>query len=128
MFTPENPIIDLNSQPDLMGKAAAWFHDKWKIPEQAYIDSMASALKSVTGVPRWYIMVNDREEIVTGIGIIENDFHKRSDLTPNICALFVETAYRQRGIARSLLNHACAELSKKKNQKSFFDYLTHRSI
>lgn len=32
-------------------------------------------------------------------GSIENDFHDRKDLTPNICAVYTEEAYRGRGIA-----------------------------
>lgn len=32
-------------------------------------------------------------------GSIANDFHDRKDLTPNICAVYTEEAYRGRGIA-----------------------------
>ena len=38
-----------------------------------------------------------------GAGVISNDFHNRRDLAPNLCALFVEPAYRRQGIARRLL-------------------------
>lgn len=31
-------------------------------------------------------------------GSIANDFHDRKDLTPNICAVYTEEAYRGRGI------------------------------
>ena len=43
-----------------------------------------------------------------GRGLIENDFHNRPDLCPNVCALFVEQAYRRRGLARLLLSRAIA--------------------
>ena len=33
---------------------------------------------------------------------------KAKDLAPNVCAVYVEEAYRRRGIAGALLNHACA--------------------
>jgi ribosomal protein S18 acetylase RimI-like enzyme len=46
------------------------------------------------------------------LGVIENDFHKREDLTPNICAVFVADEYRGQGIARKLMDHACEELVK----------------
>ena len=36
--------------------------------------------------------------------MIENDFHTRKDLCPNVCAVFVEEAVRRQGIARMLLN------------------------
>lgn len=32
-------------------------------------------------------------------GSIANDFHDRKDLTPNICVVYTEEAYRGRGIA-----------------------------
>ena len=45
--------------------------------------------------------------------MIENDFHKRPDLMPNLCAMYVEEAYRNRGLARALLDNACEKLSIK---------------
>ena len=45
----------------------------------------------------------ENNEIIAGVGVIENDFHERKDLTPNVCALYVEEKYRCRGIAGKLL-------------------------
>ena len=45
----------------------------------------------------------ENNEIIAGVGVIENDFHERRDLTPNVCALYVEEKYRCRGIAGKLL-------------------------
>lgn len=42
--------------------------------------------------------------------MIENDFHDRKDLTPNVCAVFVEDAYRLKGIAGKLLNFVCVDM------------------
>ena len=50
-------------------------------------------------------------EIIAGAGIIENDFHVRKDLSPNICALYVDERYRCRGIAGELLTRACCDMS-----------------
>ena len=109
----DNSIVELNEVPELIGTAALWFHGKWNVPEQAYIDSMTNALKSESGVPRWYVVLSDEKEIIAGLGVIENDFHKRPDLTPNICAMYVEEPFRCRGIARALLDNACAKLLEK---------------
>lgn len=57
----------------------------------------------------WYLCL-DGERIVGGLGVIENDFHDRKDLAPNICAVYTEPAYRRRGVAGSLLNQAVADL------------------
>ena len=48
--------------------------------------------------------MNNKNEIIAGAGIIENDFHDRKDLRPNLCALFVEEKYRKQGIAKYILN------------------------
>ena len=49
-------------------------------------------------------------QIIGGIGVIENDFHNRKDLTPNICAVYVEENYRCRGIAGKLLDFVCEDM------------------
>ena len=38
------------------------------------------------------------------MGVIENDFHNRKDLSPNVCAVYTEEKYRAKGIAGKLLN------------------------
>ena len=37
------------------------------------------------------------------MGVIDNDFHNRTDLTPNLCALYVEPTFRHQGLAGILL-------------------------
>ena len=108
-----NTIIELSNHPELINPAASWFHSKWSVPEKAYVDSMTASHTSESGVPQWYIMMNDNQEIIAGLGVIENDFHKRPDLTPNLCAMYVKEEYRNRGLARALLDNACEKLSAK---------------
>ena len=48
--------------------------------------------------------------IIGGLGVIENDFHERTDLSPNICAVFTEEKHRRQGIAGHLLNMAVEDL------------------
>ena len=43
--------------------------------------------------------------------MIENDFHDRKDLAPNVCAVYVEEAYRCQGIAGELLRHVSADMA-----------------
>lgn len=42
--------------------------------------------------------------------MIENDFHDRKDLAPNICAVYTEKEYRNQGIAGKLLDLAIKDL------------------
>ena len=64
------------------------------------------------GLPMWY-MAMDGDRIIGGCGIIENDFHKRPDLTPNLCALYVEIDCRGHGIAGTLLDFACHDMRER---------------
>lgn len=56
-------------------------------------------------------MENNR--IIGGMGVIENDFHERKDLTPNVCAVYIEKDKRCRGIAGALLNYVCVDMKEK---------------
>ena len=53
----------------------------------------------------------DETGAIGGLGVIANNFHRRTDLTPKICAVYVEPRARGRGVARALIDRACAELS-----------------
>ena len=95
-------ILRISQHPELLPQAAAWFHGKWGIPFSAYEESMEEALRGTSPVPEWYL-VREGEAIAGGCGVIENDFHDRPDLHPNVCAVFVEPERRGRGIAGQLL-------------------------
>ena len=103
-------ILKLREHPELLDKAASWFHAKWGIPLEAYRESMEQCVKNEGAVPQWYAAA-DSETILGGLGVIENDFHNRKDLTPNVCAVYVEEAHRCQGIAGTLLNLVCADMA-----------------
>lgn len=95
-------IVKLKEKPELKETAAMWFHIKWGVPIEAYLESMEASLNH-DPVQEWYLYL-DGENIIAGMGEIHNDFHDRKDLTPNICAVYTEAAYRGMGIAGKLLN------------------------
>ena len=103
--------ITLRDEPELKDRAAAWFHSKWGVPEEAYLECMESYLNNETEYG-WYLCL-DGDAIVGGLGVIENDFHDRKDLSPNVCAVYTDEAYRRRGIAGRLLNFAVEDLRAK---------------
>ena len=103
--------ITLRDKPEWEEKAAAWFHSKWGVPEEAYIECMTDYLNGATEYG-WYLCT-DGDRIIGGLGVIENDFHDRKDLTPNVCAVYTEEAYRGKGIAGRLLNMAVDDLRSK---------------
>ena len=102
-------IIRLKDQPELLTAAAQWFHEKWGIPPEAYLESMQQCLAGNHPVPQWYLAL-EQDRIIGGLGVIENDFHDRKDLAPNVCAVYTEEDRRGRGIAGALLSFACADM------------------
>ncbi len=101
-------IVTLRERPALKETAAKWFHSKWGVPEEAYLACMEAYLSRQTEYG-WYLCL-DGERIVGGLGVIENDFHERKDLAPNVCAVYTEEAYRGRGVAGRLLTAAVEDL------------------
>ncbi len=105
-------IIRLTDKPEIKIQAAQWFHEKWNIPLAAYLESMEDCLTQKSPVPQWYVAL-ENDEIVGGLGVIENDFHDRMDLTPNVCAVYTEKGKRCNGIAGALLQYVCADMKEK---------------
>ena len=104
--------VCLADRPELLDAAAAWFHEKWGIPLAAYQESMEECLRGENAVPQWYLLL-EGARIVAGAGVIENDFHDRKDLTPNVCAVYTEPDRRGRGLAGRLLGDICADMSRR---------------
>ena len=107
----EYRYITLLEVPELKDTAAEWFHNKWGVPKEAYLECMEAYLNHETDYG-WYLCL-DGEKIVAGMGVIENDFHDRKDLAPNVCAVYTEEEYRCEGIAGNLLNMVVADMKSK---------------
>ena len=100
----ELTFLTLRQRPELKEEAAAWFHGKWGVPTEAYLACMDACLSGETAYD-WYLCLAGGR-IVGGLGVIENDFHDRKDLAPNVCAVYTEPSFRGRGIAGRLLELA----------------------
>ena len=107
----EYRYITLMEEPLLKDAAASWFHSKWGVPKEAYLECMNAYLNKETEYG-WYLCL-DSEKIVAGLGVIKNDFHDREDLTPNVCAVYTEEEYRHKGIAGNLLNMVVTDMKNK---------------
>lgn len=103
--------ITLRERPELKDDAAQWFHQKWGVPVDAYLACMDAYLANETEYG-WYLCLNG-SKIVGGMGVIENDFHDRKDLTPNVCAVYTEKDYRCQGIAGHLLGLVVEDMRSK---------------
>ena len=102
--------IKLTEMPSIKDEAAEWFHSKWSVPKEAYLECMEAYLNGETDYGWYLCLVGDR--IAAGMGVIENDFHDRKDLTPNVCAVYTEEEYRNRGIAGRLLQFVCDDMKE----------------
>lgn len=105
-------MIKLREHSELSAAAAEWFHEKWGIPLEAYAESIDACIQEGESVPQWYLAMED-DKILGGLGVIENDFHDRRDLTPNVCAVYVEEEFRRRGIAGKMLKFVCMDMKEK---------------
>ena len=103
--------MTLRDNPELADAAAQWFHSKWGVPKEAYLECMRQYLSGETEYG-WYLCM-DADRIVGGMGVIENDFHDRKDLFPNVCAVYTEESHRKQGIAGDLLNMVVKDLRSK---------------
>lgn len=103
--------ITLIEQPELKEAAASWFSSKWGIPKKAYLECMEAYLNKDTEYGWFLCLYGDK--IVAGMGVIENDFHDRKDLTPNVCAVYTEEEHRGKGIAGKLLDMVVNEMKNK---------------
>lgn len=105
-------IVSLKEHPGMQQTMAQWFHEKWGVPTEVYLESMEACLAGTGTHPQWYTAVANGR-IVGGLGVIENDFHDRKDLAPNICAVFTEPDCRGQGIAGALLRFACDDMHRR---------------
>lgn len=107
----ELKYITLRDKPELKDAAASWFNSKWGVPKEAYLECMNDYLNGETEYG-WYLCLCG-DEIVGGMGVIENDFHDRKDLSPNVCAVYTEENYRCNGIAGKLLDMVVEDMRNK---------------
>lgn len=108
---PDYTYITLRENLALKDTAAEWFHSKWGVPKEAYLECMNDYLDKKTEYG-WYLCL-DGDKIVGGMGVIENDFHDRKDLAPNVCAVYTDEDYRGQGIAGKLLNLVVEDMKSK---------------
>ena len=100
--------ISMREMPNLIDDASLWFSRAWGISKEEYYKVMKDYLNGNTDYG-WYIAL-DNLKIVSGHGVVKNDFHARVDLYPNICAVYTIEEYRNNGIAGRLLNLAVDDL------------------
>ena len=60
--------ITLREKPEIMETAATWFHSKWHVPREAYLECMMAYLSNDTEYG-WYLLLNMAVEDLRSKGI-----------------------------------------------------------
>ena len=84
--------INLRQRPQLKELAAAWFHSKWNVPQEAYLERINAYLNLETEYS-WYLCLHGKK-IAGGVGVIENDFHNRTR-AECLCVIYRTGIFRQ---------------------------------
>ncbi len=63
-------IYRLSDHPTEKERMARWFHEKWGIPLDAYLESMDACLHGAGPVPEWYV-AREGQRIIGGLGVIK---------------------------------------------------------
>lgn len=111
-------IVSIKTHPEYKDKIINYFILRWASEDSkgVYIDCISNAFRN-DSLPNWYLLL-DNEEIIGGAGLISNDFISRMDLTPWLCALYIEEKYRGHNYGELLINKI-----KEDTLKLGYDYL-----
>ena len=104
-------IINLRDDFSAADTLAEHLSGYFKIDKQLYLESFQMCYKGKGIIPQWYILTTDDGKFMAGCGVIDNDFHNRYDLSPNIVAVLVDPKHRGRGIARKMINYVLDDLN-----------------
>ena len=103
-------ILKIREHRELAERAANWFHAKWSIPAEAYQESIAACLRGDKVIPQWYVAL-EQDEIIGGWALSKMIFMTGGS-DPNVCAVYVEKAWRCQGIAGALLRTVCEDMQQ----------------
>ena len=104
-------ILSLRETPRELERFIRYFSARWR-NEALYRDCMTACLNSDSPLPQWYLLLNEKGEIIGGAGLIVSDFTARGDLWPWLCALYVEEAYRGHAYGARLIAHVKKEAAR----------------
>ena len=109
MDTGNIEVVSLREEPWRAAEAVAYISSCWaEVPFEVYDDCVTESLYTPSSLPRWFVLT-DGDDMVGCVGLITNDFISRMDLYPWVCALYVDEAYRRRGLAGKLLERCRRE-------------------
>jgi predicted N-acetyltransferase YhbS len=91
---------------------------------RAFFDSIVVSSLKKSGLPVTFI-ARDGDRLVGTVGLWRSDLLSRQDLTPWLAALYVDEAYRGRGIGQQLQAHG-VEVARQSGFETLYLYATFR--
>lgn len=108
-------IVELSQRPDLIDSAVKFFWKCWGNENnfKFYEDCIINSLDTDVPLPKFYLALDNTDNIIGTYALLTNDLISRQDLMPWFACLFVKEEHRNKGIATSLLEHGLNETIKK---------------
>lgn len=88
-------ILPVREHPEITQEAIRYFQEKWANSESlmVYEDCISHCVNAANPLPQWYLLKHEGETIGCA-GLVTNDFISRMDLSPWLCALYIEEKHR----------------------------------
>ena len=113
-------LLNLRKSPEIKTELTSYLQDKWGTDEsnEVYRDCLEHALSPKLASPMWYAL-KDGDKIIGCAGLVTNDFISRMDLTPWLCALFIDEAYRGKKLSQLLIDQIKQDTKELGDQKLY---------
>ena len=106
-------IVNIRENPAYLEQAIAYIQSKWgnRRNKKVYEDCITNSIGAKSPLPIWYLLM-DSGSIIGCAGLITNDFISRMDLSPWLCALFIEKKYRGQNLGSLFLSQAKEDVAQ----------------
>ncbi len=113
-------IISIRESGEYKEIAAQYIHRKWGVEDnyEIYEESIFGCVNTKEPTPYWYLLEEDNK-IIGCAGLIDHDFISRTDLSPWLCSLYIESDYRGKALGSTLIEKI-KEDAKKEHFKSIY--------
>ena len=113
-------IISIRQSEEYKGIATQYIHSKWGNEDNylIYEDSIFGCVNTTESTPYWYLLEEDNK-IIGCAGLIDQDFISRTDLSPWLCSLYIESDYRGKALG-SILIEKIKEDAQKEHFKAVY--------
>lgn len=106
-------VVNIRENPEYSEQAIAYIQKKWgnKRNKKVYEDCILRSIDAKSPLPIWYLLM-DSKKIIGCAGLITNDFISRMELSPWLCALYIEKKYRGQNLGNLLISQMKADVAE----------------